>query len=83
MILAVYFKMPRTAVPMIEPREIEDPRSGYVEGNIEVWPLLIKKMRCIGTFVPAASIIGTAHVCAHSQSLQRPVFDRESIVTNV
>src|SRR5947207_14202136 len=74
MVHAIHLVMPRTAMPMIIPGEVQNPRPFDVERDIFVLRQLIKKVAGIGPFIAAAPVVSAAHVSARADALVRPSF---------
>src|ERR1700687_4821616 len=68
-LLAIDNVMPRTAMPVVVAREVENAGTGEIERHIEVVGKLIKEMTGIGGFISSGAIICAAHVgaSAHAQ----------------
>ena len=72
-ICAVDGVVPWAAVPMVVAREIHDPGTGDVEGDILVVGELVEEMTGVSAFVAAGAIVGAAHVGAHAEALDGPM----------
>ena len=60
-------------MPVVVAAEEKNSRALYVERDVKVICELIEEMRSIGAFVASASIVGAAHIGAHSDTLPRPL----------
>src|ERR1700722_16531293 len=73
MVSAVDHAMPRASVPVVVAAEEKNSRTLYVQRDVKVICELVEEMRCIGAFIASPSIVGAAHVGAHSDTLPRPL----------
>src|SRR5690242_17813680 len=69
---AVHFVMPRTSVPMIVTREIQNAAAFHIERHIAIVCKLVKKVTGVGAFVCPAAIVSAAHVSTDADALHWP-----------
>jgi hypothetical protein len=69
---AIDFVMPGTAVPVIIAGEVENTWAVDVQGDVERFRLLIKKVAGIGGFIATGTVVGAAHIGAGTDTLVWP-----------
>ena len=73
MVCAVDHVMPWASMPVVVAAEQKNSRALDVERDVKVICELIEEMGCVGAFIASPSIVGAAHVGAHSDALPRPL----------
>ena len=68
----IHFVMPRAAVPMIAPHEIQHAWPSHIQRDIKVVRDLIQKMARVRPFISTAPIVRAAHIRPRANPLIRP-----------
>ncbi len=72
MVGSVHDKMPRAAVPVVEPGETQDAGACHIQCHVLILRRLKEKMAGIRAFIAAAPIISAPHIRPHPDPLTGP-----------